>query len=543
MTLTALGQQVVSSSLALTGRTTLDAGRRLGQLLATWLVVRTLIWTAVTYFACRNAPLDVVEMLYWGREWQWGYGKHPPLPAWLAEMAWWLAGGRVDGVYCLGYALLAITIWAVWRLARLMVPPRTAFIAALSLEGVLFYTYWGYEYNNNVALTAFWALTTLFLYRACRRGRLRDWLATGLCAGLGLLSKYSLAFLLVPMLLWMVLQPRAAQHWRRPGPYVAVAIMLLLVLPHLAWVSSHDWLTVTYASNRAGKVTFQLGARFLNPLSFLGYQAAYVLPVLIALGWCLRCDVQRGWKWLAHRVRRSGPRKSCDCTGEARRFAESEASFAGSYLLAVGIGPLVLHLVVAMAAGARLCGAWGTPLWTLLGLLLLIRQPLWVNRRPWLAPSFIICNFGALAVLLAQPALIQAGWFAPLRCDFPGPALAAQVDRLWRDQYHDSLPNVAGDNWLAGTISIYAPDRPRMSVSADPADTAPWCRYAAEEDDAHFRNSGGIVVWNAGSLGATLPRTLALRFPNAGSASVIFLGDRFALVGLVIVPPIRRNEP
>src|SRR5262245_19600046 len=51
-----------------------------------WLGGRTLVWTLLTTLMLESVPLDVVELLYWGREWQWGYHKHPPLPAWLAGL-------------------------------------------------------------------------------------------------------------------------------------------------------------------------------------------------------------------------------------------------------------------------------------------------------------------------------------------------------------------------------------------------------------------------------------------------------------------------
>ena len=45
------------------------------------------LWTMLPVLTQPNAPLDTLEMIYWGHEWQPGYYKHPPLPAWLAEFA------------------------------------------------------------------------------------------------------------------------------------------------------------------------------------------------------------------------------------------------------------------------------------------------------------------------------------------------------------------------------------------------------------------------------------------------------------------------
>ena len=39
-----------------------------------------------------NLPLDLIEALIYGREWQLGYDKLPPLPWWLVEIAYRSAG-------------------------------------------------------------------------------------------------------------------------------------------------------------------------------------------------------------------------------------------------------------------------------------------------------------------------------------------------------------------------------------------------------------------------------------------------------------------
>src|SRR6266705_47680 len=101
----------------------------------TWLSVRTLVWTAITCLTVWNPPLDTAEMLAWGREWAWGYSKHPPLPAWVAEAAMFLSGGSIWAVYLASYVIIGLCFWAAWRLGRELLAPRQAFFAALALEG------------------------------------------------------------------------------------------------------------------------------------------------------------------------------------------------------------------------------------------------------------------------------------------------------------------------------------------------------------------------------------------------------------------------
>src|SRR5882724_5688521 len=160
-----------------------------------WLVLRTAAWTLLAVAAVPNAPLDLIEWLAWGHEWQWGYPKHPPFPAWAAEVFSWLSPGGVWGVYLAGYLFVAGCLWTVWRLGRELLPPRLALAAVLALEGLIFFTADAAEFNNNVVLDTFWALAVLAFHRALRTDRLGWWAALGTAFGLGLLSKYTMAVL------------------------------------------------------------------------------------------------------------------------------------------------------------------------------------------------------------------------------------------------------------------------------------------------------------------------------------------------------------
>src|SRR5262245_32022209 len=85
------------------------------RLLRGWLIARTLLWATVAALTQPNAPLDTVEWLYWGREWCWGYAKHPPFPAWLGEAVYRLTPGNLFGVYLLSYAFAGLSVWCAWR--------------------------------------------------------------------------------------------------------------------------------------------------------------------------------------------------------------------------------------------------------------------------------------------------------------------------------------------------------------------------------------------------------------------------------------------
>ena len=82
-----------------------------GRAFAAFLLLHAAVWTALPALLYPNLPLDLIEALIYGREWQLGYDKLPPLPWWLVEIAYRLIGH--DFAY---YLLAQIAVIAAFAL-------------------------------------------------------------------------------------------------------------------------------------------------------------------------------------------------------------------------------------------------------------------------------------------------------------------------------------------------------------------------------------------------------------------------------------------
>src|SRR4030067_178053 len=81
--------------------------------IAVLLGLHAAVWAALPTLLYPNLPLDLIEALVYGREWQLGYDKLPPLPWWLVELTR-RAFGR-DGVYyALGQTAGVVAFLFVW---------------------------------------------------------------------------------------------------------------------------------------------------------------------------------------------------------------------------------------------------------------------------------------------------------------------------------------------------------------------------------------------------------------------------------------------
>ena len=458
-----------------------------------WVSMRTVVWTCAVTWTQPNAPLDLLEWTAWGRCMTWGYPKHPPLAAWIAGAFAHLSPGDIWGVYIAGFLLAAVCLWAAWQMAREFLPPAPALAAAICLDGLLYLTGDAAEFNNMVVLDAAWALTALFFVRAIKTAELRWWLATGIATGLGLLSKYSMGMLLIPMMLFMFRDRNARHQLARPGPWLAVLVSLVLFAPHAMWLVQHHFITFQYAVSRSADSRWF--GHVTNPTLFLGAQLLKLLPVVAVI------------VPMMGRNRSSLPaqnRMLLDC---------------------VAWWPMVFILAISALTGCQLRDIWGSPFLTFTGVWLLAYcgsfspDALRKSRIAWACVAvtmLVICTGKGLAV----PYLFHR----PTRVIYPGRQLAAEVTRRWHLYSTNPLPVVGGEAWRTDNVCCYSVDQPLGYTSGEMGDFVFEPEHSPWTSDADMKARGGVLLWDAGTMGDGLPLEAQKRFPQAVVEPPVILG-------------------
>jgi 4-amino-4-deoxy-L-arabinose transferase-like glycosyltransferase len=421
-----------------------------------------LLWTALPATLYPNLPLDLIEALTYGREWQLGHDKLPPLPWWLVEVAHRVIGHDF-AYYALAQVAVVTTFAVLWAMARPLVGAAGALAAILILDGLHYFHYTAAKFNHDVIQLPFWALAGFAFHRALRAGSALDWLLLGLGAGLALWAKYFVVILAVPLALFVLLDPRARHSLRRPGPYVAIAAGLLVVLPHLVWLVRNDFLPFAYADLRSSPAEGLL-MRLFQPAEFAVSQFAFLLPSLLIAAPLLR--------------RREG-----DATVAADAY---DRRIVG----VLAFGPIVTLLVLALASGRSLVALWGYPLWLFLGLWLVMVARVRADgpRLARMAALWLLV-FGAAAAAFAVNYGVLPRYDDRYRAVlYPGARLAQEISARFRAATGQPLAYVIAKMWAGGNVGHYAPERPRVLIDGDPR-RAPWI------DLADLRRRGAAVVW------------------------------------------------
>jgi 4-amino-4-deoxy-L-arabinose transferase-like glycosyltransferase len=442
------------------------------------------LWTVLPTVLYPNLPLDLIEALTYGREWQLGYDKLPPLPWWTVEILHRVVGA--DFAYYLVAQLTVIAAFAaVWACARRIVGASGALLAVLIIDGLHYFSFTAPKFNHDVIQLPFWALAGYAFHAALRDKRLLHWALLGLALGIALWAKYFVVVLALPLALFLCLDRDPRPVLATPGPYLAAAVALLVASPHLVWLVDNDFLPFKYAEARAAPVRGFFD-HVLHPITFAAAQLGWLVPALLI---ALPLVYPRG--------------------EPPKQAAIPADDFDHRIVTLLAFGPVVTLLVASALTGRGLITMWGYPLWLFLGLWIVMMAPIALERIR------VIRAAGVWAIVTALYTLVFITQYAVLphfdhryrASVFPGDRLAAHIAEGFRSTTGRPLAYVVGSMWLGGNISHYASEHPRTLIDGKPERT-PWIA------PADLRARGAVVVWSDGERTA-LPTEYAAIAPGA----------------------------
>src|SRR5262245_12537076 len=152
--------------------------RRPQAALGLFLALHFLVWTALPASLYPNLPLDLIEALTYGREWQLGYDKLPPLPWWLIEAVYQVIG-RDTAYYAVAQLAVIGALAAVWMTALPLLGTRGALASIMIVDGLHYFHYTAAKFNHDVIQLPFRALAGYPFHAGLKRRPPPRWLAPG----------------------------------------------------------------------------------------------------------------------------------------------------------------------------------------------------------------------------------------------------------------------------------------------------------------------------------------------------------------------------
>ncbi len=288
-------------------------------------------------FYLGTANLLSQEAYYWNyaQHLDIGYLDHPPMVAWVIWLWTALLGDTEFAVRAGAFLSWLGAAFFCFRLTRNLFDSSTALRALLLLAILPFFFGVGFVMTPDGLLVACWAGMLYFLERALLGQKRWAWWGAGVCAGLGMLSKYTISLLGPPIVLFMLMDRDSRRLFLKLEPYGALTLAFLLFLPVIIWNAEHQWVSFIFQGSR----------RFRESLDF-------TFPELIGSLLLLLTPTGMLAAWVALRskpgVRREGENAT---VGNRRRL----------FVLLFTLVPFVFFATFSLVRNAKL--NWTGPLW------------------------------------------------------------------------------------------------------------------------------------------------------------------------------------
>ncbi len=466
-----------------------------------FLCAHTAVWTLYALLSHRGTIHDdMLEAYYWGREFQLGYYKHPPFWAWIAG-GWFEVFPRTNwAFYLLSSLNSGIAILGAWQLLGLLTKGEDRFNATALLLLSLAYTLQGHQYNANFILTSLWPWTAYFFLLSMEKRTASSAILFGALAAACMLSKYYSIFLLLSCATASFYHPGWRRYYASWAPYLTIGCFVVLMLPHVWWLTANDFPTFTYAESKAdfpdGKVetsffTFIFGCMALN------------LAAALLIAFCRPRDTDR-------------PARA--------PLARHYEAFVGI----LGLGPFVFTLLSAITGHFRISTNFASPIFYLMPLILMqLLRPSPTLLRQRVVVAARLFYVGALCIAPAVPSLMAAlGDRKPTRAI----EIAHEARRIWWEATHRPLRIVGGSSPYAAATVFYGGD-PTSAFPGFDQKHSPWVTDAAIARDgllALCRADDSFCLMRAAQIKGAR-QEFQLSAPNRGGAVVDFR--------LIVFPP------
>ena len=488
-------------------------------------VVHAVLWTLilVNLKTGQDVHMDVAEAYAWGQKFLLGYGKHPPLSGWVAGV-WFMLFPVTDWAsYALAMATLGCGLVICWLLALRVVDHRRAFFVVVMLALYPIFNFKGFKYNPDILQLVTLPLLVLAYLDAFEKRSVKSGLWLGLAGALALMTKYWALTMIGAIGLAALIHPARLQFLRSPAPWVAIAALVVAMLPHLMWLKQVDFVPLTYAGD-----TYALTDRaMLNDLAL-----GYVLHNLALLA----APVVLGAIALAWRPLRLKPFPAL-ARGANGGVNLSQALNVWIIQAIVAIGPplgaLVFHVYIKTD--------WGIPLFFLTPLALIAIPSVRVRKvaplnltASWLMISLVVLAVSPRIVAYELNEKRTAGATYRARSE-----LARELTEAWHTRFRSRWPVVAAYTDTGQPVTFYSPDHPAPLTPDEP-----WSSGLTSLEEA--KRSGFIGICEAGDW--KLEKCEAWMKLNAANAERMVMTTRRYFLGMpgpatawniFIVPPAR----
>jgi dolichol-phosphate mannosyltransferase len=231
----------------------------------------------------------------WSRHLDWGYYDHPPFVAYQIAFGTWILGQNELGVRFVTVLLSTAILWLIYRTTVMVAhdmlqredrfsPQSAGLWAVAALAATPLFSIGGFLATPDMAMIFFWTLAVALTFCIVNDPRPRYWPLLGFTLGLGLICKYPFGILPLGLLIAFASSHEGRMRLRTPGPYLAAALAMLVLLPHMLWLAQNDYISVLFQLGHGlGGGPVGIAQRLGTFVQFVAGQIGVLTPILFVL--------------------------------------------------------------------------------------------------------------------------------------------------------------------------------------------------------------------------------------------------------------------
>jgi len=405
----------------------------INKLFYSFITIHVILWTLIPSLTNNNLPLDTIEALAWGSNLDWGFNKHPPVSAFFPEIFYQIFGPQDWAYYLLSQIFVAVAFVIVFKFAEEFLKNKTlSLISVLLLEGICFYNFTSPEFNVNVCQLPFWALCVYYSWKLFDKKEItfKDCFWLGVFAAIGFLSKYLFIYLLIAIDILFFYAIFIKKYKKFDFKYlISLEVFIVLLVPHLIWLTNNDYITITYGLARTGLENSSLLDHIIYPLIFLGKQIVILIPFFIMSFFLVK----------------------------KFKFKITLKDKKLLFLIFINLVPIGLMFLTSMITGSKIRTMWMTPFYLFFGVLIVYIFQAQINLKK-------LKDFLSSFIILFTISLFSYAYISIVetdkRTDYQGKEIAIKTQNAWDQDYKESINVVFGDEWHAGNLSYHLKSRP-----------------------------------------------------------------------------------
>ncbi len=407
--------------------------RNINNIFLIFILSHLIIWTLIPTLTNYNLPLDTIEALAWGSNFDWGFDKHPPASAFFSELFYQIFGAQDWAFYLLSQIFVCIAFVYVFKLANdIFNNLLLSLISVLLLESIYFYNFTTPEFNVNVCQLPFWSIVVYYSWKIFNQKKINvtNCMLLGFFAAVGFLSKYLFVYLLFSvfsLFLYLIFYKKLKKFDFKY--LISIEVFLVLLVPHLIWLNNNEYITVVYGLKRTGLEQSEILDHIKFPMIFLLKQIGLLIPFFVLL------------KLLVKKFK--------------FRFNFKDKKLL--FLIFVNIIPIILILFTSIITGSKIRTMWMTPFYLSFGVffIYIFKSQIDLKKIKTFLNGFIFLFFLS-PILYSYISINQTN----KRTDYPGKDIAMKVQYAWNEQSKNPINVVLGNEWNAGNLSYHLKSRP-----------------------------------------------------------------------------------